>query len=110
IIDWSRDGKYLFADRTKVPFTDSSVWRIDLASGRAEELTPHQGDIIIVGTSISPNGGRVLLTSSEKGGYNNVALLDLKTKKLTWITDTQWEAGAGDFSPDGSQFTYVLNH
>src|SRR5215467_2030672 len=110
IIDWTRDGKYIFAIRAKVPFTDSSVWRIDVASDRAEELTPHQGDVLIAGSSISPDGNFLLLTSSEKGGYNNVALLDLKTKKLTWITDTQWDAGSGDFSPDGRQFTYVINH
>jgi dipeptidyl aminopeptidase/acylaminoacyl peptidase len=110
IVDFTRDGKTLFAVRLKVSFTDASVWRIDLASGRAEELTPHQGDVFIAASSISPDGNLLLLTSGEKGGYNNVALLDLKTKKQTWITDTQWEAGSGNFSPDGRQFTYALNH
>jgi dipeptidyl aminopeptidase/acylaminoacyl peptidase len=110
LVDWSRDGKYLFANRTKIPFTDNSVWRIEVATGRAEELTPHQGDVIISASSISPDGNLVLLSSSEKGGYNNVALLDLKTKKRSWITDTQWDAGPEDFSPDGRQLTYSLNH
>ena len=110
IIDWTRDGKFIFADRGKVGSTDSSIWRIDVASGRTEELTPHQGDVIISGSSISPDGNLLLLTSGEKGGYNNIALLDLKTKKQTWITDTQWEAGSGYFSPDGRQFTFSINH
>jgi dipeptidyl aminopeptidase/acylaminoacyl peptidase len=110
IIDWTRDGKYIFATRGNVPFTDASIWRIDVGNGRAEELTPHQGDVIIAGSSISPDGNLLLLTSSEKGGFNNVALLDLTIRKLTWITDTQWEAGSGEFSPDGRQFTYAINH
>jgi dipeptidyl aminopeptidase/acylaminoacyl peptidase len=110
IVDWSRDGKYIFANRTKIPFTDNSAWRIDVATARAEELTPHQGDVYVAGASISPNGDLLLLTSSEKGGFNNVALLDLKSRKLTWVTDTQWDATAGEFSPDGRQFTYTLNH
>ncbi|HEY2117309.1 MAG TPA: S9 family peptidase [Candidatus Angelobacter sp.] len=110
IIDFTRDGKTIFAIRGNAPFTDSSVWRIDIASARAEELTPHQGDVLIAGTSISPDGTLLLLTSGEKDGYNNVALLNLKTKKKTWITDTQWDAGSGEFSPDGRQFTYALNH
>lgn len=110
IVNWTRDGKFIYASRTKVPFTDSSVWRIDVATGHAEELTPHQGDVIIDASSISPDGNLLLLTSGEKGGYNNVALLDLKTKKKTWVTDTQWEAGSGEFSPDGRQFTYAINH
>ncbi len=110
IVDWTRDGKSIFANRTKIPFTDSSVWRIDVASGRAEELTPHQGDVIMDASSISPDGNLLLLTSGEKGGYNNVALFDLRAKKKTWITDTQWDASSGNFSPGGRQFTYAINH
>lgn len=110
IIDFTRDGKTIFAIRGNASFTDSSIWRIDLLSARAEELTPHQGDVIIAGGSISPDGNTLLLTSGENDGYNNVALLDLKTKKKTWITQTQWDASSGEFSPDGRQFTYAINH
>lgn len=110
IIDFTRDGKTIYANRPNVGFTDSSVWRIDLLTRRAEELTPHQGDVLIQASSLSPDGNLLLLTSSEEGGYNNIALLDLKTEKQTWITDTQWDAGSGNFSPDGRQFTYAINH
>jgi Tol biopolymer transport system component len=47
IVNWTRDGKFIYASRTKIPFTDSSVWRLDVATGHAEELTLHQGDVII---------------------------------------------------------------
>jgi hypothetical protein len=43
----------------------SSLWRIDVGNGRAEELTPHQGDVIIAGSSISPDGNLLLLTSAR---------------------------------------------
>ena len=39
----------------------------------------------------------------------NVALLDLATKKVTWVTDLKWEAYSGNFSPDGKRYTYVVN-
>ncbi len=110
IIDFTRDGKTIYAIRGNVPFTDASIWRIDVATARAEELTPHKGDVLMQASDISPDGNLLLLTSGEKGGYNNIALLDLKTKKQTWITDTQWDAGSGNFSPDGRQFTYAINH
>ncbi len=51
----------------------------------------------------------ILITSDAKSGYQNVALLDVATRKLTWVTDTKWEASAGDLSPDGKQFTYTIN-
>lgn len=109
IVDWSRDGKYLFANRVRTGFDDASVYRIEVASARAEELTPHQGKVLISATAVSPDGVHVLLSSNQKGGFTNAALLDVNTKKLTWVTDTQWEAQSGNFSADGRQFTYTIN-
>ena len=63
----------------------------------------------IFGSALSPDGKTLLVTSNEKGGYNNVALLDITTKKVQWLTDLQWEAEAGDFSPDGKRITYTVN-
>ena len=39
----------------------------------------------------------------------NVALLEVATRKLSWVTDTKWEVFSGNFSPDGKGFTYTLN-
>jgi len=36
-------------------------------------------------------------------------LLEVGSKKRTWVTDTKWEADAGEFSPDGKTFTYTMN-
>lgn len=109
IVQWSHDGRFIFANRTNVEASDSSVYRIDVANGQVEDLTPHQGEMLMAATSVSPDGKLILLSSNQKDGYNNVALLDTTTKKLNWVTDTQWDASSGDFSSDGRQFTYVIN-
>ena len=109
VVAWSPDGKVLYANRAEVSFTDSDVYSLDVASGKTENLTPHSGQVLYNASSLSPDGGTLLITSNQKGGYQNVASLDLATKKLTWVTDTKWEAFAGDFSPDGKSFTYGLN-
>lgn len=106
---WSPDGHSILADRTNSGFTDSSVYLIEVASGKAEELTPHQGEMLFSSTAISPDGKSVLVSSNQKGGYSNVALLDVASKKLTWLTDVQWEASAGSFSPDGKLASYTIN-
>lgn len=106
---WSPDGKSLYASRGNAAFTDSSVFRIDVTSGKQEELTPHQEQARNIASSISPDGKTLLLTSDRPGGYPNVALLDVATKKLTWVTDVKWEGQAGHFSPDGKAFTYTIN-
>jgi dipeptidyl aminopeptidase/acylaminoacyl peptidase len=106
---WSRDGKTIYADRANAGHTDSDVYRLDVSNGGLENLTPHQGEILYSVSSVSPDGRTLLVTSNEKGGYQNVALVDVATKKLTWVTDLKWEAQAGDFSPDGKSFTYEVN-
>lgn len=107
---WTSDGKSLVAVRRNDPVgNDSNLFLIDVASGTAENLTQHEGQQQIVPSDLSPDGKTILLRSNAQGGYANVALLDVASKKLRWVTNTQWEADPGDFSPDGKQFTYSIN-
>jgi dipeptidyl aminopeptidase/acylaminoacyl peptidase len=106
---WGPDGKTLYAARGNVSSTDADIYAIDVASGKATNLTAHQGQVLYIASSLSKDGKTLLITSNEKGGYQNVALLDIAGKKLTWVTDTKWEASAGDFSPDGKTLTYTIN-
>jgi len=106
---WSWDGKTIYATRANAGHTDSDVYRVDVASGNIENLTPHKGDVLYSVSSVSPDGKTLLISSNEKGGYENVALLDVASKQRTWVTDLKWEARSGDFSPDGKSFTYVVN-
>lgn len=106
---WSRDGRYIFALRSNAAGTDSSIYRIEFAGGKTEELTPHSGPVSYSVSSISPDGSTALVSSNEKGGFDNIALLDVGSRKLTWVTDLQWEARPGEFSPRGDQFTYSIN-
>jgi Tol biopolymer transport system component len=109
IAAWSPDGRSVLATRANSGDTDASVFLIDVASGKTEELTPHSGDVVYFGTAVSPDGKSVLVSSNKKGGYSNVAIVDVASKKLKWLTDVQWEAEAGKFSPDGKLASYVIN-
>ncbi|MGH9748034.1 MAG: S9 family peptidase [Candidatus Acidiferrales bacterium] len=106
---WSPDGKTIYASRANANFTDADIYRIDVATGAAENLTAHNGNHRTTVSSLSHDGRTLLVNSDRPGGFPNVALVDVATEQLTWVTDTQWEANAGDFSPDGKQFTYVIN-
>jgi dipeptidyl aminopeptidase/acylaminoacyl peptidase len=108
-VAWSADGKSIYATRTFVGFTDASVYRVDVASGERENLTPHQEQVLYLGSSLSADGRTLLITSNQQRGFNNVALLDVASKKLTWVTETQWDAHAGSFAPKGGKFTFVIN-
>lgn len=106
---WSPGGKTIYASRENAGETDSDVYQVDVSSGRLENLTPHNGQILYLVSAVSPDGRSLLVTSNEKFGHHNVALLEIATKKLTWVTDLKWEAEGGNFSPDGKSFTYTVN-
>ncbi|HKD08935.1 MAG TPA: S9 family peptidase [Bryobacteraceae bacterium] len=106
---WSRDGKSLLVTRSVVGGTDSSVYLVDTASGQATELTPHSGRTVYRGRDLSPDGKWALVESNEKYGVGNVALVEVASKKLQWITDGKWDATPGEFSPSGDRLTYSVN-
>ncbi len=109
VVAWSNDDKTIYAGRVNPLFTDADVYSIDVASGKLENLTAHQGTIRYLGSSLSPDGRTILLSSDARGGYLNVALLDVASKKITWVTDVKWEAFSGSFSPNGKHYSYTVN-
>ena len=81
VVAWSRDDKTIYAGRVNPPFTDADIYRIDVSTGKAENLTAHQGTIRYLGSSLSPDDKTLLLSSDAHGGYMNVALLTSPRKK-----------------------------
>jgi dipeptidyl aminopeptidase/acylaminoacyl peptidase len=104
----SPDGRFLYATRT-LGTDNSEVYRIDVATGASEQLLEHTGKQLISTVRVSRDGRTLLFTSTANGGYNNVALLDLATKKLRWITHTEWSARDVDFTPDGRSVVVNMN-
>jgi dipeptidyl aminopeptidase/acylaminoacyl peptidase len=109
VVAWSSDDKTIYANRRNPPYTDADVYRIDVATGKTENLTLHQGTTRYLVSSLSPDDKTLLLSADAKGGYINVALLDVATRKITWVTDLKWEAYASNFSPDGKRYSYTVN-
>ncbi len=106
---WSKDGKNVVYTQTQAKGTDSNVFIAELESGKSTLLTPHDGEKLYEANAVSPDGKKVLITSNAGNGYDNVGLLDVASKKITWLTQDKWEITAGDFSPDGHALTWTAN-
>ena len=89
----SEDGRVLPANRLEVSFQDAEVYaQSTSATGKATNLTPHEGQTLYTASSLSPDGKTLLVTSNAKGGYQNVALLSLPRSAIEM--DHRYEVGS----------------
>jgi len=106
---WSHDGKWIAYTQEQAKGTDSNIFVAEVATGQSSLLTPHEGEQIYRANDFSPDGKHLLLTSNAANGYDNVGLLDIATKRISWLTKDKWEIAGGHFSPDGERVTWTAN-
>jgi len=106
---WSRDGKWIVYTQQQAKGTDSNIFVAEVVSGKSTLLTPHQGEQLYSANDFSPDAKQVLITANAGNGYDNVGLLDVASKKITWLTQDKWEISGGNFSPDGKSITWTAN-
>ncbi len=106
---WSADGKFIVYTQEQAKGTDSNVFMVEVADAQSALLTPHDGERLYSANDVSPDGQSVLIASNAGNGYDNVALLDIASRKIRWLTQDKWEVSGGSFSPDGKFLTYSAN-
>jgi dipeptidyl aminopeptidase/acylaminoacyl peptidase len=106
---WSKDGKWVVYTQETATGKDANVFIVNSSGGRATNLTAHQGEQRFAASDISPDGKTILITSNSVNGHRNTGLLDVATKKITWLTSDKGETNSGKFSPDGKRLTWTAN-
>ena len=106
---WSHDGKFIVYTQAQAKGTDANIFLAEVATGKSTLLTPHEGEQIFEADDISPDGKHVLFTSNAANGYDNAGLIEIASRKLTWLTKDKWEIRADEFSPDGKHITFTAN-
>jgi dipeptidyl aminopeptidase/acylaminoacyl peptidase len=106
---FSPDGKWIAYTQEQAKGTDANILVAEVATGKSTLLTPHSGESLYSVNDFAPDGKQLLITSNASNGYDNVGLLEIASKKITWLTRDKWEISAGHFSPDGKQVTWMAN-
>jgi dipeptidyl aminopeptidase/acylaminoacyl peptidase len=106
---WSKDGKWIAYSQYQAKGTDSNIFVAEVASGKSTLVTEHSGEQLYTVDDFSPDGKKLLITSNAANGYDNAGLLDIASKKISWLTKDKWEIGGGEFSPDGKRVTWTAN-
>lgn len=102
-------GRTLIANRSDITDSRSTIYRIDLGTGRATALTPEAPGLMISASSVSPDGRTLSITSNEATGQLRAGMMDASSAKARWLRETPWEQTAASFSPDGRSFVVRTN-
>ncbi|MFB3815842.1 MAG: alpha/beta fold hydrolase [Terriglobales bacterium] len=106
---WSPDGNWIAYTQERADGHDANVFVVEVASGKSTKLTPHESDARYFAAAWSPDGKKLLIGSNAQNGFTNIALLDVATKNIEWLTRDKWESQPGSFSPDGQRITWTTN-
>jgi len=85
VADWAPDGGALIVSRHHSN-VNNDLYRLDLETGEATLLTPHEGDARFSGASVTPDGGSLYLATDRDGEFSRLARLDLATLELEYLT------------------------
>jgi dipeptidyl aminopeptidase/acylaminoacyl peptidase len=106
---WSRDGQRIAYTQQQAKGTDSNIFVADAATGKSTLATPHDGEELFSVNDFSPDAKYLLITSNAANGYDNAGLLDIASRKISWLTRDKWEVSASNFSPDGKHVLWSAN-
>ena len=97
--DWSPDGTAIAVGMS------GSIWSVDPATGRADELTHNEK--YHSSPDWSPDGNWIIYTADDGGQTIQLEILNVATGESHALTDDTFIYTDPVFSPDGSQVAYV---
>jgi dipeptidyl aminopeptidase/acylaminoacyl peptidase len=106
---WSPDDRMLLVRRAESNF-NQDLYAVDVATGEARRLTPHEGDVQYGSTAWSADGKAVWSTSTS-GGRDRHALakIDVATARLTYVDTPEHEVEHVAASPKGRWLAWLVN-
>lgn len=105
---WSPDGKTLIILEA-VTNTNSNLYALDLESGQAALLTPHEGDAIYENVCFAPDSKTLYLTSDQDRDFENLAQIVLPGGKLTFPGSEKSDISEMTVSDNGRFMAYVAD-
>ena len=108
---WSPEGQQLAYSHGAPGISGDHMYLLNVGGTGKEELIeqPFLESLANYPTSWSPNGDYLLFDRQDKSGKTSVWVLPKGSRKPYPVVETQFNAQAGRFSPDGQWVAYVSN-
>ncbi|HLY19415.1 MAG TPA: S9 family peptidase [Bryobacteraceae bacterium] len=107
--DFSPDGKMLAVMRG-VSAYESALFLVDTGSGDKKALSPQQAGVAYRHARFAPDGKSVYLLTNQDSDFEQLALLDLASKKVSILRPgLHWDVTAFDVTRDGRRIAYIVD-
>jgi dipeptidyl aminopeptidase/acylaminoacyl peptidase len=108
VAGWAPDGAWLIVRRSHTNMSHD-LYRLRLADGALDLLTPHQGQARYEEINVTPDGRGLYLATDAVGDFMRPAYLDLASMELRALDAVEWDVDAVRLSPDGRILAVVSN-
>ena len=98
---WANGGKTIYANRGNIDSTASEVWRVDVATGKAERVLGKDGTIYAL-ADVSPDGKWLAVTTDVDTGRPHAGLYNFVSGEWKWLKPIVWDQSALRFTRDGT--------
>ncbi len=106
--DWSPDGTKLLAVDVRNN-SDSSIHLIDLETGEAPEITPHEDDGLYIPGPWAADGSGFYLLSDEGREFRGLAFYNLAAGSYSWVETPDADVEEVAASGDGRVLAWLVN-
>jgi len=96
----SADGQWLALVKSRTS-ADSDVYLAVLKAGEVKLITEHEGNIAYDVYDFTPDGKHLILSTNEKGEWNEAWAFDLESRKMAPYVSADWDISYVAFSPTG---------
>jgi dipeptidyl aminopeptidase/acylaminoacyl peptidase len=107
---WSFDNRKLIVSHNNEQLNmDEDLYLVDLQTKETTHLTPHEGAALFDNVRFTPDGHSIFFGTNQKREFYSLAQMDLASKRIHIIDDTEWDMASMELSPDGGALAYTIN-
>jgi dipeptidyl aminopeptidase/acylaminoacyl peptidase len=106
--DFSPDGNLVLVQHYPSN-SNQFVHIVDIRTGEARNLTPHDGDVRFMHPKWSPDGKSVYVLTDFHGDFLGLARIDLETGGLTFVEQPKWDIEAFEISAPAKCMAWTTN-
>jgi dipeptidyl aminopeptidase/acylaminoacyl peptidase len=109
-VAWSfNDRKLIVSHDNEQLSLDNDLYLVDLQTKQATHLTPHEGAAQFGNVRFTPDDHSILFGTNDKREFYSLAQMDLQSKRVDIIDNTEWDLESIEISPDGGVLAYTIN-